>query len=254
MNKKPVYYMQTDPRWAHLPYQTVGEETTIRGSGCGPTCAAMLIETLTGQTFTPVDACGWSLAHGYKAKNQGTYYSYFAPQFDAFGIHCIQLNYSSVYGKTDTPVHKEMIDLLTDGWYIIACMGPGNWTRSGHYVVVWSTEGRYVNILDPASKRIDRLCADFDTFRSQVKYYWAIDARDYNQEDITDMTENELRALIRDEYNKMMAEKDELPASDWAEALLAEAVDSHITDGTRPQANATREQVALMVLAATRKD
>ena len=30
----------------------------------------MLIETLTGKTFTPVDACAWSVEHGYKALNQ----------------------------------------------------------------------------------------------------------------------------------------------------------------------------------------
>ena len=30
-----------------------------------------LIETLTGKTFTPEDACNWSMAHGYKALGNG---------------------------------------------------------------------------------------------------------------------------------------------------------------------------------------
>ena len=45
------------------------------------------------------------------------------------------------------------------------------------------------------------------------------------------------------------AEKAELPVSDWAKELLAEAVAAGITDGTRPQAAASRQEVAIMVRA-----
>ena len=31
MNKKPIEYMQTDPRWKSLPYQVPGETSTIGG-------------------------------------------------------------------------------------------------------------------------------------------------------------------------------------------------------------------------------
>ncbi|MCI9557615.1 MAG: hypothetical protein HFF53_11930 [Lawsonibacter sp.] len=79
MNKRPVLYMQTDPRWKNKPYQVKGETATIGGSGCGPACAAMVIETLTGQTYTPVDACAWSVDHRYKTLNQGTYYTATSP-------------------------------------------------------------------------------------------------------------------------------------------------------------------------------
>ena len=56
MNKRPVSYLQTDPRWAKLKYAVQGENSTIGGSGCGPTAAAMLIETLTGKAFTPIQS------------------------------------------------------------------------------------------------------------------------------------------------------------------------------------------------------
>ena len=179
MNRKPIEYMQTDPRWKSLPYRVPGESATIGGSGCGPTCAAMLIETLTGKTFTPVDACAWSKERGYKALNQGTYYSYFVPQFAAFGILCERLNTVNVYGKPDNDVHDEALRLLKEGYYLIACMGKGLWTSSGHYIVVWWEDGK-VHINDPASTKPERLLGDLDTFRQQVKYYWAIDAREYN--------------------------------------------------------------------------
>ena len=105
MNKKPVSYLQTDSRWKDKPYRVTGEASTIGSSGCGPTSAAMLIETLTGKTFTPADACAWSLAHGYKALNQGTYYSYFVPQFNVFGIKCERLNTVNLYGNRSSAIH-----------------------------------------------------------------------------------------------------------------------------------------------------
>jgi hypothetical protein len=185
MNKKPVLYMQTDPRWANKPYQTTGETTTIGKSGCGPTCAAMLLETLTGKTITPVDTCAWSVNHGYKALNQGTYYSYFKPQMTAYGIDCKQLNGSSLYGNSTSAVHDQALALLKQGYYLIACMGKGNWTSSGHFVVGWWEDGK-VRINDPASTKDSRVNGDLATFKSQVKYYFTVDARSYNNEKQTE--------------------------------------------------------------------
>lgn len=179
MNKQPVYYMQTDPRWKDVDYSAPGEKTTIGRAGCGPTCAAMLIETITGKTFTPVDAAKWSLKHGGKAVNQGTYYSYFTKQFKEHGIACERLNTSTVYGKPNDPVHGKAFRLLQDGYYLIACMGPGTWTRGGHFVVVWWKDGK-VRINDPNSKKTDRTNGDYNTFKKEVKYYWSVDAGDDN--------------------------------------------------------------------------
>lgn len=184
MNKQPISYLQTDPHWKNNDYSAKGETTTIGRSGCGPTAAAMLIETLTGKTFTPADACAWSLAHGYKAANQGTYYSYFPAQFKQFGLVCKQLNTASVYGKPNDPIHDKALDLLKQGYYLIAVMGKGFWTSSGHYIVVWWANNK-IHINDPNSKLSSRENGDPYTFRCQVKYYWAIDAREYNKEDDT---------------------------------------------------------------------
>lgn len=248
MNKKPVDYMQTDPRWKSLPYRVPGESATIGGSGCGPTCAAMLIETLAGKTFTPVDACAWSKERGYKALNQGTYYSYFVPQFAAFGILCERLNTVNVYGKPEEDVHDEALRLLKEGYYLIACMGKGLWTSSGHYIVVWWEDGK-VHINDPASTKPERLLGDLDTFRQQVKYYWAIDAREYNASN-----DEEDEEMTQEQFDEMMenylARRAEMPASGWAKKGMEEAMSIGITDGSSPQNFATREQVALMVRAA----
>lgn len=180
MNKKPVSYLQTDPRWKKKDYSAKGESTTIGASGCGPTAAAMLIETLTGKIFTPEDACKWSLQHGYKAVKQGTYYSYFVPQFAYFGIHCYQLSWENTYHKPNSSVHDKALALLKQGYYLIALMKKGNWTSSGHFVVVWWADGKvYIN--DPASTKATRVEGNMNTFRNEAAYYWVIDAREYNK-------------------------------------------------------------------------
>ena len=180
MNRQPVDYKQYDSRWALTDYSVNGEKTNIKESGCGPTCAAMVIESITGKKFTPADACAWSLKHGYKAYKQGTYYSYFVPQFKAFGIACEQLNSANLYGYPSSSIHTKAFDKLKQGYYLIACMGPGTWTKGGHFVLVWWEDGK-VRINDPASTAAARLNGDLATFKKQVKHYWAIDARTYNK-------------------------------------------------------------------------
>lgn len=245
MNKQPVSYLQTDPRWAALPYRVPGEDATVGGSGCGPTAAAMLIETLTGQTFTPADACAWSVEHGYKALNQGTYYSYFKPQFAAFGIGCDQMNWVSTYGQPDHPNHQNMLELLRQGYYIIALMGKGLWTSSGHFVVVWwADETIFIN--DPASTRPERLRGDPSTFFSQAKYYWWVDARAYNKEEET-VTQEQFDQMLEDYLARKAGEQaDQL----WEKNAIARAQAAGISDGQRPRAIPTRVEVMAMVTAA----
>ena len=198
MNKKPVSYLQTDPRWKNKPYRVKGENATIGDSGCGPTAAAMLIETITGKTFTPEDACNWSMAHGYKALNQGTYYAYFTPQFAEFGIDCQMLNW------------------IKEGYYAIALMNKGLWTSSGHFVVLWWQDDK-VRINDPASTKDARVNGDIRTFRSQAKYYWLIDAREFNKEDDDDMDQSKFNDMFKTAMTAYRKELRDNDSGDWSQ-------------------------------------
>ena len=62
-----------------------------------------------------------------------------------------------------------------------------------------------------------------------------------------ELTEKQVRAIAREETKNYLASLEKLPASDWAAQELAQAKSNGITDGTAPQAYATREQVAVMV-------
>ena len=245
MNKRPVSYLQTDPRWKDLPYQVPGETATIGGSGCGPTAAAMLVETLTGKTFTPVDACRWSVEHGYKAKGQGTYYGYFAPQFAAFGIKCWQLSWTNVYHNPASKVHDQALEYLKQGYYLIALMKKGTWTSGGHFIVVWWADGK-IRINDPASTRDSRVNGDINTFRNEAAYYWVVDARAYNQED--DIVSYDKFKEYMDQYRQELGAAAPAP---WAAPYISKCIDAGIMSEIngaidRPGDFLTRQEAAVM--------
>lgn len=181
MNKKPVSFLQTDKQWASKPYRVKGENATIGDSGCGPTAAAMLLSTMTGKNITPEDTCKWSVNHGYKALGNGTYYAYFAPQFAAYGIKCWQLNWVNAYHNAKATSFDEAVKYLKQGYYAIALMKKGNWTGSGHFVVLWWADDK-VRINDPASTRDNRVNGNLATFKNEAAYFWIVDAREYNND------------------------------------------------------------------------
>lgn len=175
---KPISYLQTDLKWENHNYSAKGEKKTIGSAGCGVTAAAMVIATLKDRNVTPITTAEWSMKHGYKALNQGTYYTYFVPQFKQYGITCKRLNQSSLYGNSSSSAHTETLNALKQGNWVIACMGKGNWTSSGHFILLYKYENGYVYINDPASTKANRIKNTWDLFAKQVKYLWTVEVPD----------------------------------------------------------------------------
>ena len=179
---KPVSYLQTDPRWKNIPYAVKGEKATIGGSGCGPTCMAMVIATWKDSRVTPVDTCKWSLAHGGKALNQGTFYSYFKPQGAAYGIEVNMINSKNLrtLNSADSAKYHLMArEALNRGDIVIACMGKGNWTNGGHFILLYGVSGNTVYVNDPASTKLNRTAGSWERLKSEVKYYFICKSNEY---------------------------------------------------------------------------
>lgn len=176
VNRQPVSYLQTDARWKNIPYAVKGENSTIGGSGCGPTAMAMVLATWADPSVTPKSECAWALNHkpSFKALNQGTYYGYFVPAAARYGLECRQITPGYIYGNANSPYHAQAKQAIDNGDFVIACMGKGTWTRSGHYVLVWGIEGNMVYINDPASTSPVRTRGNYLVFKQQVKHYWII--------------------------------------------------------------------------------
>ena len=184
---RPRKYLQTDPRWSGNNYSAGGDGSTIGTAGCGPTSAAMVIATWRDANVTPAHTAAWAKANGYKAPNQGTYYSYFAPQLAKFGIQCKQLNYANLRNMAvfdAAAYHEKALRAVQRGDLVIACMGPGLWTSSGHFILWWNVTGDMVHINDPASNRSDKELAPLERLQREVKYYFICERpEDFGEEE-----------------------------------------------------------------------
>lgn len=263
MNKKPVSYLQTDTRWSSLRYPCNGGTMSIGGGGCGPTSAAMLIETLTGKRCPPTEAMQWICSHGYMYANQGTSYDAFRPVFAAYGIEADLLTWTQCMSTT-SPVIGKVVGMLKDGYYFIALMKKGLWTKGGHYVVVWWADDK-IRINDPASTKDARLNGDPAAFWSTAKYFWWVDARRHNlkpeqkKEEGIDMTKAEFLASLTDEEALDIATRAEraagkLPVSEYARSACQRGIESGLfKDGDgdglvdNPRAYVKRQELAVVL-------
>lgn len=165
MENKPFYYSQNDTRWKYRMYSCIDDPSqTIGSSGCGPTCAAMVIRTVRGVDVTPVDTAVWSVAHGYRTISQGTEWSYFVPQLAQYGIKSKQ-----------TFVLAEAMDALTEGKMVIGRAKKGLWTSSGHYILAWKVEGNTIYVNDPNSTLQRKSVAPLTNWKNEVTPFWIVE-------------------------------------------------------------------------------
>lgn len=248
---KPVSYFQTDRRWAANDYSAPGESTTIAKSGCGPTSMAMVLASWADAKVTPETECAWALEHGYKAAHQGTYYSYFVPAGKRYGLTVERINTVNIYGQTTSAAlaaHDKAAAALANGDLVIACMGVGNWTTSGHYVLCWKLSGNTIYINDPASTRKTRTEGDYALFKTQVKYYWIVRHPDAQKEDNDMMTQEQFNQMA-DKYICGLADK---PPAEWSEDARKWAEQLGIIQGDSQgrmqyKAPCTREQMVVFL-------
>jgi len=266
MNKAPVSYLQTDPQWKNIPYAVKGESSTIGGSGCGPTAMAMVLATWADKSVTPKTECAWALKNGYKALNRGTFYGYFPPAAARYGLKCWQMNAATIYGNASSKYHEWAKEEIDKGNLVIACMGKGLWTSSGHYVLVWRIDGNLIYINDPASTRQARTRGNYAVFKQQVKFYWAIQCPEDKKEE-PDMTEAETRRIAEEAASKALGKADamireamkgvtapvvykdfdDLP-EDWGRATVEKLLDKDLLVGTGTGLNISYDLLRMLVI------
>lgn len=133
-----TYYSQIDSRWSSHPYTSCGNYSqTIGSSGCGPTCASMVV-TATKGTITPPDMGDLFVKYGYRTSNNGTYFSAFRFVADTFDI-----------GYEETYYLDTAVNLLRNNHYVIVSCGNGLFTTGGHFIVLTGINGDTLEIYDP---------------------------------------------------------------------------------------------------------
>ena len=158
------FLLQNDSRWGSQQYTSTGDASqTIGSSGCGTTSMAMILRSF-GNNVTPVDTSSYSLQNGYRTANAGTGWGFFRSIGNQYGLTTEDL------GKDTNAVAAS----LAAGKPIIASMGKGTFTKSGHFIVLSGTDSNG-NILvnDPASTERSQKAWPLSVFANEGKNFWA---------------------------------------------------------------------------------
>lgn len=154
------YLYQTDAAWADEPYAG----GTVGTNGCGPTSMAMVYVCLTGKTnLDPAAMCRLAEAGGY-VYDGATTWTFMTEGAAQIGLVGEEL-------PADVGV---VTDALAAGQPIICSMRPGDFTQSGHFIVLAGLdEDGQVIVRDPNSEQRSHQTWDAQRVISQCANIWA---------------------------------------------------------------------------------
>lgn len=154
-------FLQWDPMWGYEKYGS----GCIGQTGCGPTCLAMAGYYLTGEkTFNPKAVAKFSAENGYYASGYGSSWTLISEGAEKLGLTAKEL--PLVKGK--------MVDAVEKGHPVILALGKGDFTSSGHYIVLTGWEDGAFQVNDPNSRvRSERLWT-YEELEGQIRNIWEI--------------------------------------------------------------------------------
>lgn len=130
-----IYFNQGDSAWNQNGY-------CIAKAGCGPTSMAVVITSLTGKWVTPLDTAIWGYQHGFYSR-EGSAHEMIPAMATAYGLRCQGAG-------TDYQTIKKA---LKAGKPVVCLMGPGYFTRGGHFMVLVAIDNNdCVTVADVGSR------------------------------------------------------------------------------------------------------
>lgn len=153
--------IQWDSRWGYEPYG----DSMIGISGCGPTCLSMVVVGLTGKTeWHPAKMAEYAQRNGYVVQGVGTDWRLFSTGAEAFGLRVLRLSINEY----------EICRELLAGHPVICSMKPGDFTYTGHFIVLTGIdEDGNIQVNDPNSRINSRQTWKLGNLIGQVKSAWA---------------------------------------------------------------------------------
>lgn len=154
-------FLQWDQRWG---YETYGSDC-IGITGCGPTCLAMAGYYLTGdERFNPEEIAEFAWKNGYYEKGYGSSWTLISEGGGKLGLDVTELPL----------VKKRMTENLEAGNPIILALGKGDFTSSGHYIVLTGLEDGQFRVNDPNSRENSEKLWSYEELEHQIRNIWAI--------------------------------------------------------------------------------
>ncbi|MGI6028953.1 MAG: C39 family peptidase [Candidatus Heteroscillospira sp.] len=156
-------FTQWDARWGYGLYG--GSPMGI--TGCGPTCLSMVAVALTGNTqLNPLYIARMAEQSGYYVEGSGSSWDLMRAGSTSLGL-----------SWREVPLSEwDMRSALDNGELIICSMLPGDFTTSGHFIVLdgWSDSG--FSVKDPNSIERSERRWSYDELAGQTAVIWAYSA------------------------------------------------------------------------------
>ena len=152
-------FLQWDPRWGYKPYGT----DNIGLAGCGPTCMSMVLFYLTrDEKLTPDRIAAYSMENGYYVEGTGTAWALMEDISKLYDIKVTKPRMSE----------RSMKSVLDNGGIIVCAMGEGDFTVSGHFIVIYGYDSKGFKVNDPNCVARSSRRWTFDELEPQFKNIW----------------------------------------------------------------------------------
>lgn len=160
---KKGYYpllLQYDQRWGYGYYG----DLIVATDGCGPTVISMVVAGLTGRSdVTPYTVSKYAAENGFFDKGSGTSWSIMTEGVKEYGIHSKEL-----------PLDKNiMINELEQNHPIVLCMGPGDFTDAGHFILITGVKNGKFVVNDPNSIERSKKLWSYEQIKEQIRNLWS---------------------------------------------------------------------------------
>ena len=154
-------FLQWDPQWG---YETYGSDY-LAITGCGPTCLAMAGYYLTGsKNMNPAEIAVFAENSGYYASGYGSSWTLISQGSARLGLKATELPL----------VKKKMTDALGAGHPVILALGEGDFTTTGHYIVLTGYEDGAFTVNDPNSRERSAQTWTYEQLEGQIRNIWEI--------------------------------------------------------------------------------
>lgn len=154
-------YMQWDKRWGYKKYS--GQVAGL--TGCGPTCLSMAAVYLTKNLeFSPAYMMDMAQKNGYTRRGNGSSWKLISEGTKKLGLV-----------PTELPLDKNrIVSALKKGHPVIIVVGPGDFTSTGHFLVIREYKNGKFMINDPNSYKNSNKEWDYEKIKGQIRNLWEI--------------------------------------------------------------------------------
>lgn len=146
---------QTDPAWSRTAYG----DGTIGTSGCAPTVMAMALGL-----SSPEAIARWADEQGYYEPGAGTQWAFIPAAAQAAGTEAWELALDQL----------QVCQALDAGCSVVVCVGPGDFTTTGHFLLLTGYDPDGFILQDPNSPERTGMIWNWQQLAGQIRCLWSV--------------------------------------------------------------------------------